>query len=100
VREQLRQAVGVDTPSSEVLGIMTRLDGLHERVVEADREVSGRFDRTTGVTTEDCLTDPEIDDIAEAVILTGGEVVVVLAERMPTASGVAATSRSGTLARR
>jgi len=66
-------------------------------LVEADREVPGRLDRTSGAITQDRLADPEtddlIDDIAEAVILTGGEVVVVPAGRMPTASGLAATYR-------
>jgi hypothetical protein len=34
-----------------------------------------------------------IDDLAEAVLRTGGEVVVVPAARMPTDTGLAATFR-------
>lgn len=38
-------------------------------------------------------TDDLIDDVAEAVTLTGGEVVVVPTERMPVGTGLAATYR-------
>jgi len=34
-----------------------------------------------------------LDDVAEAVLQNGGEVVVVPQERMPSSSGVAATYR-------
>ena len=38
VQEQLRQACGEDAPSPEVLAVMARLDGLLERISEADRD--------------------------------------------------------------
>ncbi len=66
-------------------------------LVEADRVIPGRFDPTTGEVRPGRLADPEvgdvIDDLAEAVLRTGGEVVVVPAGRMPTDSGLAATLR-------
>jgi len=66
-------------------------------LVEADREIPGRFDRTTGGIQLDRLADPEvddlIDDLAEEVLRMGGEVVVVPSERMPTDTGLAATFR-------
>jgi hypothetical protein len=66
-------------------------------LIEADREIPGRFDPATGKISLDRLADPEVgdilDDLAEAVLRSGGEVVVVPAQRMPTASGLAATFR-------
>lgn len=66
-------------------------------LIEADREIPGRFDPATGKISQDRLADPEVgdmlDDLAEAVLRTGGEVVVVPAQRMPTTSGLAATFR-------
>ncbi|HEX7378165.1 MAG TPA: hypothetical protein VF278_13695, partial [Pirellulales bacterium] len=66
-------------------------------LIEADREIPGRLDAVTGRISPARLADPEVDDmlddLAEAVLRTGGEVVVVPAERMPTTSGLAATFR-------
>jgi hypothetical protein len=66
-------------------------------LIEADREIPGRFDPATGEVRPDRLADPEvddlIDDLAETVLRTGGEVVVVPARRMPTDTGLAATFR-------
>lgn len=66
-------------------------------LIEADRVIPGRFDPATGQISQDRLADPEVgdmlDDLAEAVLRTGGEVVVVPAQRMPLASGLAATFR-------
>lgn len=66
-------------------------------LVEADRVIPGRFDLATGGIRPVPLADPEfddvIDDLAEAVLRTGGEVVVVPAGRMPTDTGLAATFR-------
>ena len=64
-------------------------------LVEADRVIPGRFDPATGEIRPARLADPEvddlIDDLAEVVLRTGGEVVVVPAGRMPTDTGLAAT---------
>jgi hypothetical protein len=66
-------------------------------LVEADREVPGRFDRATGAIQFAPLDSPEvddlIDDVMEVVLRTGGEVIIVPAERMPTDTGLAATFR-------
>jgi len=66
-------------------------------MVEADRVIPGRFELATGDIHPDRLADPEvgdvIDDLAEAVLRTGGEVIVVPAARMPTDTGMAATFR-------
>jgi hypothetical protein len=66
-------------------------------LLEDGRIVAGRLDRTSGAIQCDNLASPEIDDmlddLAEVVLATGGSVVVVPAERMPTASGLAAIYR-------
>jgi hypothetical protein len=66
-------------------------------LVEADRVTPGRLDPTTGAIEPASLDHPEVgcqlDDLAEAVLRNGGDVVVVPKERMPTASGLAATFR-------
>lgn len=66
-------------------------------LVEADRVAPGQFDPATGEVRPGRLADPQvgdvIDDLAEAVLRTGGEVVVVPAGRMPTDTGIAATFR-------
>lgn len=66
-------------------------------LIEADRVIPRRFDPATGEVLLDRLADPDvddlIDDLAEAVLRTGGEVVVVPAGRMPTDTGLAATFR-------
>lgn len=66
-------------------------------LVEADRVIPGRFDPATGDVQPGRLADPEIgdviDDLAEMVLRTGGEVLVVPADRMPTDTGMAATFR-------
>ncbi len=66
-------------------------------LLEADREIPGRLDTATGKVEPGDLARPDIDDVlddlAEAVLRMRGEVIVVPAERMPTATGLAATYR-------
>ena len=66
-------------------------------LVEANRVIPGRFEPTTGEVHPGRLADPEIgdviDDLAETVLRTGGEVVIAPADRMPTDTGMAATFR-------
>jgi hypothetical protein len=66
-------------------------------LVEANHEVPGRIDRTTGRLVFDDLAHPRVDDllddVAEIVLKKGGNVVVVPADRMPTRSGAAAIYR-------
>jgi hypothetical protein len=65
-------------------------------LVEGDRAVPGRLDAAQGVIElggERADASDLLDDVAEAVLRTGGEVVVVPAERMPVTSGLAAVFR-------
>lgn len=66
-------------------------------LIEADRIIPGRLDPQTGAIQPDRLADSEvddlIDDVAEAVLRTDGEVIVVPSDQMPTDTGVAATFR-------
>ncbi|MDZ4731082.1 MAG: hypothetical protein SH820_14175 [Xanthomonadales bacterium] len=67
-------------------------------LLEADRQIPGRIDGATGEVEFKDLSHPEVDDLlddlGELVFKTGGRVVVVPADRMPTMTGVAATCRS------
>jgi hypothetical protein len=66
-------------------------------LVEADRVSPGVIDRESGAIRagelESPMVDDMFDDLAELVLLKGGEVVVVPAEGMPTPSGLAAIYR-------
>jgi hypothetical protein len=66
-------------------------------LLEADRQIPGRIDGATGQVEFRDLSHPEVDDLlddlGELVLKTGGRVVVVPADRMPTMTGVAATCR-------
>jgi hypothetical protein len=66
-------------------------------LVDADRVIPGRIDPGSGAVAKANLEEPDIDDalddLAELVLRTGGEVVVVPSDRMPTPSGLAATFR-------
>lgn len=71
-----------------------RIDTL---LLDAGRQVPGRMDLASGAITLGELADPEVgdllDDLGERVLMTGGNVVVVPSERMPTDSGLAAIYR-------
>jgi release factor family 3 len=66
-------------------------------LIDADRHIRGRLDSVTGrvelADAGDPLTDDLLDDLGELVLKTGGQVVVVPAERMPVKTGVAAIYR-------
>jgi len=66
-------------------------------LIEADRVVPGRFDSETGTLEFAPLDDPAVgdllDDLGQQALKTGGEVVIVPAERMPTDTGIAAIYR-------
>ncbi len=66
-------------------------------LIEADRIVPGHIDAATGKVTLGKLDDPGVDDLlddlGELVLKTGGEVVMVPAERMPTTTGAAGVFR-------
>ena len=66
-------------------------------LVEADRVIPGVIDKITGSiragAPESHGVDDMLDDLAELVLVMGGKVLVVPAERMPTSSGLAAIYR-------
>lgn len=66
-------------------------------LLEAERQIPGRIDAKTGSVQFDKLDDPQVDDmlddLGEQVLRAGGEVIMVPAERMPVASGLAAIYR-------
>jgi hypothetical protein len=66
-------------------------------LIEAEGVMPGRVDLETGKVYEGSLERTEVgdvlDDLGEQVLRTGGEVVVVPAERMPNGSGLAAIYR-------
>lgn len=66
-------------------------------LIEADRLTPGSFDPSTGSIEFGRLDDPSVDDLlddlGEHALRTGGEVVIVPAERMPTDTGAAAIYR-------
>lgn len=66
-------------------------------LIEADRLIPGRIDDATGLVEFKDISHPDVDDLlddlAGLVLRTGGRVVVLPAERMPTETGAAATCR-------
>jgi len=66
-------------------------------LIDADRQIPGTFDGSTGRVSLATLDDPDIDDLlddlGERVLRGKGQVVVVPHGQMPTESGVAAIYR-------
>lgn len=66
-------------------------------LLEADKNIPGRLDTSTGHVQMAKLDHPDVDDalddLAEQVLRMGGEVLVLPAERMPTTTGLAAIYR-------
>lgn len=66
-------------------------------LIEADRLIPGRIDTASGLIVTGDLSDPGVDDLlddlGEYVIRSGGEVIIVPAEQMPTRTGAAAIHR-------
>jgi hypothetical protein len=66
-------------------------------LIDADRVVPGRFTPGTGAIEFARLEDPDVDDLlddlSEQVIKTGGEVVIVPPDKMPSDTGIAAIYR-------
>lgn len=89
-----RQASSADLSDVAKAAVAGRIGTL---LVEADRVIPGVIDRTSGAIRRGDLESPQVgdmlDDLAELVLVKGGEVVVVPTERMPTPSGLAAVYR-------
>ena len=66
-------------------------------LIEAERQVAGRIDASTGRIEPDEIGNPRVDDVLDdlgaLVEKMGGEVHVLPAERMPCRTGVAASFR-------
>ncbi|MBC7562020.1 MAG: hypothetical protein H7305_03795 [Gemmatimonadaceae bacterium] len=66
-------------------------------LVEADREIPGRFDVSTGTVQYADLASPRaddlLDDMAESAVKMGGTVVIVPSAQMPSTTGIAAIYR-------
>ena len=66
-------------------------------LVGADRHVPGRIDPVDGRVRLGRLSDPDtddvLDDVAERVLKTGGQVYVIPTDQMPSPNGVAAVYR-------
>ena len=89
-----REQASDDLVESARAAVAGRIDTL---LLEAERQVPGRMDAASGAITLGAPGDPEVDDLlddlGERVLATGGEVVMVPAERMPTRTGLAAIYR-------
>jgi hypothetical protein len=82
-------------PQVALAAVVGRVDVL---LLERDRHVEGGMDPATGVlqladTVEAPAPGDALDDLAEAVLRNGGEVIVVPPERMPSTTGLAAIYR-------
>lgn len=66
-------------------------------LVEDDRQIAGKIDPASGELQRGSLDDPNfddaLDDLAQLVLRTKGEVVVVPSSNMPSETGLAATYR-------
>jgi hypothetical protein len=66
-------------------------------LIEADRQIAGRLDGTTGGVELSAMGGPHVDDLlddlGDLVGKMGGQVLVVPPEAMPTRTGLAATYR-------
>jgi len=66
-------------------------------LIEADRQIAGRFDGATGRVEVADLSHPQVDDLlddlGDLVEKMGGQVLVIPAEQMPGRTGLAATYR-------
>ena len=89
-----RGLAGEEVPQIAFAAVSGRVDKL---MVEADREIPGHIDSSTGKLEFGDISNPHIDDVlddmAELVRNKGGQVVVVPQERMPTGTGAAAIYR-------
>ncbi len=82
-------------PQVALAAVVGRVDVL---LLERDREVQGSMDPGSGVlqvadTVDLAAPGDVLDDLAEAVLRNGGEVIVVPPERMPSSTGLAAIYR-------
>lgn len=91
------QAKGLGSGELEEVARAAAESRVGSLLVEAERSIPGSLDRITGRVTPGGLDDPHcddlLDDLAELVLLKGGEVVVTPAADMPVTTGIAGTFR-------
>jgi release factor family 3 len=91
------RANGLGSDDLADIGRAAAAGGISALLIEADRVIPGRFDPVSGAVEFAALGDPRVDDLlddlAEQTLRTGGEVVIVPGERMPTDTGIAAVRR-------
>jgi hypothetical protein len=79
------------------VGLAAAVGRVDVLLLEADRKLAGAMDPASGVLSignaDDEAAGDIYDDLAEAVLRNGGEVIIVPSERMPTATGIAAIYR-------
>jgi hypothetical protein len=79
------------------VGLAAAVGRVDVLLLEADRKLAGAMDPASGVwsigNADDEAAGDIYDDLAEAVLRNGGEVIIVPSERMPTATGIAAIYR-------
>ena len=91
------RATGSGSDDLAEIGVAAAASRVAMLYIEADRQVAGHLDETTGVVSGGVLADPSVDDVlddlGELVIKMGGEVLVIGRDGMPTGSSVAAIYR-------
>ncbi len=94
-REAASKGLGADDPARIAEAVSQGRVGT--LLLEAERTVPGSIDAATGAVAFGDLDDPEVgdllDDLAGHVLAKGGEVIVMPAASMPSATGAAAIFR-------
>jgi hypothetical protein len=94
-QEARPKQMGSDVPEQVAEALL--LGRVGTLLVEADRQIPGTHDRTSGTIQRGNLAhagaDDLLDDLAETTLRMGGHVVVVPADQMPTDTGLAAIYR-------
>ena len=99
VRETFGEAISHNQGSEQVdeIAKAAAFGRVMMLLLKENHQVGGTLDPGTGEVTYKTLDDPHtddvLDDIAEAVLKTGGRVAVLTEEEMPTDTGVAAVMR-------
>ena len=94
---EVARSKGLGSDDLAQVALATVQSRVETLLVEAERRIAGRIDRSTGEVTLSQLDDPEVDDLlddlAELVLSRGGQVLVVPSTDMPARTGIVATFR-------
>jgi hypothetical protein len=97
--EEFKQACSKGLGSSDLAQVATAAASgrVATMLIEADRQIFGRLDDTTGQVelagSSDSKTDELLDNLGELIANMGGQVMVIPADLMPVQTGLAATYR-------